>query len=98
MQQGKISRGRQGRLHSCLAPLLQGGRAWRRRGRRRRDAQLPPLINLELSVMSAAQFHGGPPDAGSASAVEKLEACFLGSQGPLLPLHPERQCTVLKNR
>jgi hypothetical protein len=27
MQQGKISRGRQGRLHSCLAPLLQGGRA-----------------------------------------------------------------------
>jgi hypothetical protein len=98
MQQGKISRGRQGRLHSCLAPLLQGGRAWRRRGRRRRNAQLPPLAELELPMVGAAQLYCWPPDAGSASAVEKLEACFLGSQGPLLPLHPERQCTVLKNR
>jgi len=43
-------------------------------------------------------IHGGPPDAGSASAVEKLEACFLGSQGPLLPLHPQRQGTILNDR
>jgi hypothetical protein len=48
--------------------------------------------------MSAAQLHGGPPDAGSASAVEKFEACFLGSQGPLLPLHPQRQGTILNIR
>ncbi len=49
-------------------------------------------------MVSAAQLHGGPPDAGSASAVKKLEACFLGSQGPLLPLHSQRQGTILNDR
>jgi hypothetical protein len=30
--------------------------------------------------------------------VEKLKACFLGSQGPLLPLHSQRQGTILNDR